>query len=178
MDPTYEYLLDLGYSTKELHDLNPDRKIKKLARHYGFKSKRVKPTKKQAREFLRAFIAMEEKNADTFSLLYKAHLTRWFYPLICRDNIDEHKITICNLPADKFYSSPEWRALRYKVLDTYGNRCMACGRSPRNRVVIHVDHILPRSIYPEVALIFENMQILCEDCNMGKSNKFETNWKR
>lgn len=178
MDPAIEHLRNLGYSTKELHNLKPDQKIKKLARHYGFKSQRVKPNKQQARDFLQEFIALEEKNGETFSLLYQVHLARWFYPLMHKRHVDEHQITICNLPADKFYISPEWRELRYKVLDTYGNRCMACGRSPRNRVVIHVDHILPRSIYPELALIFENMQILCEDCNQGKSNKFETNWKR
>jgi len=44
-------------------------------------------------------------------------------------------------------------------------------------IVIHVDHIKPRSRYPELSLEIENLQVLCEDCNMGKSNVFETDWR-
>ena len=55
---------------------------------------------------------------------------------------------------------------------------MCCGRSRKDHgVVIHVDHIKPRSKYPHLALVFENMQILCEDCNLGKSNVDATDWR-
>lgn len=90
---------------------------------------------------------------------------------------DEHKFTICNLPSDKFYNTPEWAKIRYKTLSVRGNRCECCGRSPKNRVVIHVDHIKPRSIFPELALEEENLQILCEQCNIAKSNSDETDWR-
>lgn len=79
---------------------------------------------------------------------------------------------------DEFYSSREWRELRVRVLEKYECKCMMCGRSPKlHGIVIHVDHIKPRSKYPELALTFENLQILCDDCNLGKSNKFSTDWR-
>jgi len=76
-----------------------------------------------------------------------------------------------------FYQSDEWKRLRYAVFDRYGNRCMCCGKTPWHSVVMHVDHIKPRSKYPELALEIENLQVLCEDCNLGKSNLFETDWR-
>jgi len=77
-----------------------------------------------------------------------------------------------------FYNSREWRELRVRVLEKYQCRCMMCGRSPKDHgVVIHVDHIKPRSKYPELSLEFTNLQLLCEDCNLGKSNKYETDYR-
>lgn len=79
---------------------------------------------------------------------------------------------------DDFYSSREWRTLRVRVLEKYECKCMMCGRSPRGHgIVIHVDHIKSRSKYPKLELVFENLQLLCEDCNLGKSNKYETDWR-
>ncbi|NTU49425.1 MAG: HNH endonuclease [Desulfobulbaceae bacterium] len=72
-----------------------------------------------------------------------------------------------------FYDSDEWKALRYKAFAQYGNKCQACGRSPKDGIVLHVDHIKPRFKYPELALSIDNVQILCADCNLGKSNKYE-----
>lgn len=69
-----------------------------------------------------------------------------------------------------FYKSKEWRDLRYRALKLYGRLCMCCGRKPPD-VALHVDHIIPRSKAPELELEITNLQILCEDCNLGKSNK-------
>lgn len=69
-----------------------------------------------------------------------------------------------------FFSDKKWRNLRYKALNKYGRRCACCGRMPPD-IVLHVDHIKPRSLFPELELDIENLQILCEDCNLGKSNK-------
>jgi len=68
-----------------------------------------------------------------------------------------------------FYSTPEWRKIRYEVLRKYGAICMCCGARPPDKV-IHVDHIKPRSKRPDLELKFNNLQVLCEDCNLGKSN--------
>jgi len=77
-----------------------------------------------------------------------------------------------------FYWSKEWRKLRLTILEKYECKCMMCGRSPRDhKVVLHVDHIKPRSKFPEFALTATNLQILCEDCNLGKSNRYETDWR-
>jgi 5-methylcytosine-specific restriction endonuclease McrA len=78
----------------------------------------------------------------------------------------------------RFYHSDEWRMLRVRVLEKYECKCMMCGRSPKNhRIIIHVDHIKPISKYPELCLEFNNLQLLCEDCNIGKSNKYETDYR-
>jgi 5-methylcytosine-specific restriction endonuclease McrA len=43
--------------------------------------------------------------------------------------------------------------------------------------VMHVDHIKPRWKYPELSLSFENLQVLCKDCNLGKGGWDETDWR-
>lgn len=73
---------------------------------------------------------------------------------------------------NKFFQSQEWREMRYRVLRKLGFKCQACGQKG-SECVLHVDHIKPRSKYPELALDESNLQVLCEDCNMGKSNLFE-----
>lgn len=78
----------------------------------------------------------------------------------------------------RFYHSDEWRMLRVRVLEKYECKCMMCGRSPKDhKIIIHVDHIKPISKYPELCLDFNNLQLLCEDCNIGKSNKYETDYR-
>ena len=78
------------------------------------------------------------------------------------------------IEAKKFYQSREWRELRYSVLRDSGFACKCCGRSPsKDRITLHVDHIIPRSKSIELQLDSSNLQVLCEDCNIGKSNKFE-----
>ena len=80
-----------------------------------------------------------------------------------------------SLSPTKFYATRVWKELRVRVLEAYSCSCMMCGRSPKeHRVILHVDHIKPRSKYPELELVFSNLQILCADCNLGKSNKYQT----
>lgn len=76
--------------------------------------------------------------------------------------------------AEGFYSSREWRELRYLAIRFWGRKCMACGRTEGE---MHVDHIKPRVIYPMLELVFDNLQILCRDCNMGKSYKDDKDWR-
>ena len=77
-----------------------------------------------------------------------------------------------------FYKSEQWYQLRYQVLRKYEAKCMCCGRSSKEHgIVIHVDHIKPRSKYPSLALSFDNMQLLCAACNYGKSNIDNTDWR-
>jgi 5-methylcytosine-specific restriction endonuclease McrA len=77
-----------------------------------------------------------------------------------------------------FYKTDSWRLLRYEVLKKYGAVCQCCGAKAGNGVVIHVDHIKPRSLYPHLELCFDNLQPLCEDCNLAKSNTDETDWRK
>lgn len=73
-----------------------------------------------------------------------------------------------------FYDSEDWREVRYKALKINGRICALC-RSTDG--VMHVDHIKPRSFHPELALDINNLQILCRPCNLGKSNKDETDFR-
>lgn len=81
------------------------------------------------------------------------------------------------LIAKNFFASMAWRILRYKALKLYGRKCFVCANGPHNGKVIHVDHIKPRSLFPELALDINNLQILCEDCNMGKRNFDSIDWR-
>lgn len=71
----------------------------------------------------------------------------------------------------EFFDSPEWQNLRYQALVIHGRKCLLCGASPPN-VILQVDHIKPRSTHPELALSISNLQVLCSDCNRGKSNRY------
>jgi len=60
-----------------------------------------------------------------------------------------------------------WR-LRALVLMRDGARCQLCGAEARNGATLQVDHVVPWSKGGETA--FENLQVLCHVCNIGKSN--------
>lgn len=79
--------------------------------------------------------------------------------------------------ARNFYLSKEWRELRYEVLNENGGKCCLCGRSAKDGVVLHVDHIIPLSKDWSKRLDKDNLQVLCEDCNLGKSNKDNIDWR-
>lgn len=76
-----------------------------------------------------------------------------------------------------FYSSRLWKILRYQSFEKYGNKCQCCGGTPQDDLTMHVDHVKPRSTHPELELDINNLQVLCEDCNVGKLNQWDTNWK-
>jgi 5-methylcytosine-specific restriction endonuclease McrA len=77
---------------------------------------------------------------------------------------------------DQFFRSLAWLELRYKVLKHYGGRCMCCGHTGKTRT-LQVDHIKPRIKFPELALEFSNLQVLCKQCNQGKGFKDQTDWR-
>ena len=80
--------------------------------------------------------------------------------------------------SEDFYKSQQWKDLRYIALKQANGCCQLCGARAADGVQIHVDHIKPRSRYPQYELDLNNLQVLCEDCNFGKSNVDETNWKQ
>lgn len=79
-----------------------------------------------------------------------------------------------NDPYRMFYYSNEWRRIRFQAIAQYGRKCMACGEIKGR---IHVDHIIPRSVDRSLELDFNNLQILCESCNLGKSNLDQTDFR-
>lgn len=61
-------------------------------------------------------------------------------------------------------------SLRYKVLHRDGGKCVKCGSTPHDGVKLHVDHIHPHSLGGLTA--FNNLRTLCNECNIGRSNKY------
>ena len=84
---------------------------------------------------------------------------------------------------DEFYSSWEWRTLRMETIKRYGTTCQCCGAAPGHTgsggkpTKIVVDHIKPISRYWTLRLDPENLQILCDECNQGKGNWDETDFR-
>ena len=60
-------------------------------------------------------------------------------------------------------------SLRYDVLRRDGFRCRYCGVTASEGAKLHVDHIIPVSKGGKTEM--DNLQTLCERCNLGKSNK-------
>ncbi|MGI9435163.1 MAG: HNH endonuclease signature motif containing protein [Geminicoccaceae bacterium] len=82
--------------------------------------------------------------------------------------------------ADQFYRSHRWRRLRVDALEANRARygllaCECCGMVDVRSW--HVDHIYPRSTHPELALDPDNLQVLCDACNIGKGTAYTTNWR-
>ena len=60
--------------------------------------------------------------------------------------------------------------LRFQVLKRDNFSCVKCGESPAKdqKVILHIDHIKPWSRGGETEI--SNLQTLCQNCNLGKSN--------
>lgn len=65
--------------------------------------------------------------------------------------------------------------LRYQVLKRDHYRCVICGRSAKDGVKLHVDHIKPVSRGGKTTL--SNLRTLCSDCNLGKGASYDPHYK-
>lgn len=63
--------------------------------------------------------------------------------------------------------------LRYQILKRDGFRCTICGRRAQDGVTLHVDHIKPVS--KGGLTTPSNLRTLCNECNLGKSDKYDPN---
>lgn len=79
------------------------------------------------------------------------------------------------MPAQDDYASYQRSlltpSLRYDILKRDGFRCTICGRGQEDGVKLHVDHIKPVSKGGETTP--SNLRTLCQDCNLGKSDKYD-----
>lgn len=81
---------------------------------------------------------------------------------------DANQLPISETPKTNFYQTQEWRKLRYQALTTLDLKCALCGITKEQGATMEVDHIKPKSKYPDLKLDINNLQILCSDCNKGK----------
>ena len=103
--------------------------------------------------------------------------SRIFHGALIKKMVPRIKAVVIKKPkriSPKFYETREWQELRYKVIKNYERKCMVCFRT---NLELHVDHIKPISLNPELALEFSNLQVLCRDCNLGKGNSDSIDWR-
>ena len=72
---------------------------------------------------------------------------------------------------DPFYWSAPWLAVRQQALERDNYTCQKClrkwklGLIPRPRDATMVHHIKPRKQYPELELVLDNLESLCDQCH-------------
>lgn len=87
------------------------------------------------------------------------------------------KVAGIDVTSTEFLSTYEWRKVRMEALKKYGPVCQCCGATPATGAVINVDHVKPRKLFPYLALDVNNLQVLCHECNHGKGNWDQTDWR-
>jgi hypothetical protein len=78
---------------------------------------------------------------------------------------------------ESFYNTRAWRHLKSDALHRWGSSpCACCGTDLLGKEK-HVDHILPRSKYPHLALKLSNLQVMCRECNLHKGNRHAVDFR-
>ena len=62
-------------------------------------------------------------------------------------------------------------SLRYDIMKRDNFRCVLCGRTAKEGVKLHVDHIVP--VAKGGLTVPDNLRTLCDQCNLGKSDKYD-----
>lgn len=125
-----------------------------------------------------SFIDLSKGENDQFDN-YLSNLQEYLWKDLISDDIedpDKNEINpdfdLNNLADQKIKVLP---GIRWQVFQRDNWKCIACGRSSDDGIILHVDHIIPRSKGGQNELL--NYQTLCHICNIGKSNKDDTNIK-
>ena len=90
-------------------------------------------------------------------------------PTLALQKEDREKLDIGATMHPERSRSISWR-LRFLVMRRDNFKCQCCGNSPAllPGLVLHVDHVYPRSKGGPTKM--DNLQTLCERCNIGKSD--------
>jgi hypothetical protein len=125
---------------------------------------------------------MNYQNIFLSSALYLSVIAALFYVLIFNvlpKSKFEQEVFLTKkqqcLKSNSYMSSANWKYLRETVLKIQGDRCLCCGKASKN---MHIDHIKPKSIYPHLEFMVDNLQVLCPDCNRAKSYTRETDYRK
>ena len=62
-------------------------------------------------------------------------------------------------------------SLRFEILKRDGYRCQMCGVTAKDGATLEIDHVTPVS--KGGSNDADNLQVLCRDCNIGKSDNFQ-----
>ena len=100
------------------------------------------------------------------------HALEKFVEWVNSEPIDSASSANSTSELNRSASEPRFPSLRLKFIVMRRDRfsCCHCGKSPARDlgVILHVDHIKPWSQNGKTTL--DNLQTLCESCNLGKSN--------
>lgn len=81
-----------------------------------------------------------------------------------------------NRKTQEFLDSKRWQNIRRSIFKIMGESCLRCGKS-KSETIIQIDHIKPRSKNPDKWYDFDNLQVLCIECNKYKSDKYELDFR-
>ena len=84
--------------------------------------------------------------------------------------IQWHEITI-SLEEEKPKRKPIKPSLRFEILKRDDYRCQMCGATAKDGAALEIDHITP--VAKGGGNDADNLQVLCRDCNAGKSDSWE-----
>ena len=111
-----------------------------------------------------------ERDLNAFSPWWEANGREIFVPE--RDGVERDQSSADHAKVDW---ESDLRTLvtgsqRFRIFDRDDYKCLACGRTSEHEgVILHVDHILPRSKGGTDE--DSNLQTLCSECNIGKGNR-------
>lgn len=100
-------------------------------------------------------------------------------PLLCHEM--KRVVRMAREFAGKFYGSAAWQNVRDNYVKAAGGlceRCYAKGKIVPGEIVHHKVHLEPENINdPEIALSFDNLELLCRDCHGQEHAKRKKRFK-
>jgi hypothetical protein len=128
------------------------------------------PDKKIMRPYLKCFIYGSSNNFIPILHFKKTGLENEAKIYYCQNKLDDQDL---NQIKSFFESTKTNRSISLKLRDEILRRdnfkCVYCGRGVSDGVRLHLDHIIPFSKGGSSEA--DNLQTLCEECNLGKSNR-------
>jgi ATP adenylyltransferase len=114
-------------------------------------------------------------NLKKMSLKEKSELL-----MLCEQKMREFVQENDDIWDSRFATAPVSTGVRYEVLKRANKRCALCGvqegdEGYEDRLPLHIDHIEPRSKGGSNEI--DNLQVLCRACNLGKSNRDDTDFR-
>ena len=100
--------------------------------------------------------------------------------MLCEQKMREFVQDNDDIWDSRFATAPVSTGVRYEVLKRANKRCELCGvqegdEGYEDRLPLHIDHIVPRSKGGSNEI--DNLQVLCRACNLGKSNRDDTDFR-